>query len=269
MKLNKIYKEIRKKYESDIKKSLEKDIFSHRYFYRPLSFWPSAVLVRLGFTGNLVTFSKVLILFLSFYLILSGNESYLLAGAILYFFFVVLDFCDGNVARYHNNATMFGKMLDGYADNLGQLIFLVVSLYTVYFERNLFAPEIELGLGGFQLLSCFFLVYGVGKIEIFKLENRARGIELFPDTANRKQKSKLRYLKTLRYLQIGIAELNPIVLILAILFGYPSCFILFGAVFYAIPAMAESMFWLAWAYKNLNFERHAHPRKTGPKESQL
>jgi len=75
---------------------------------------------------NILTLSRILLLPLLLFMILSSSYQLNLYSVILFIFVSFTDFLDGLIARYHGSTSEFGKMLDPIADKL-----LVVGVLTV------------------------------------------------------------------------------------------------------------------------------------------
>src|SRR4051794_26373369 len=93
-----------------------------RYLYRPISFPLTVPFAMAGISANQVTISAVFVFAIAAYGLASGDPALMLAGAMIYLFFMIMDFVDGNLARVFRNATVFGKLLDGFVDALATLI---------------------------------------------------------------------------------------------------------------------------------------------------
>jgi hypothetical protein len=99
------------------------------YIIRPLSFLIAPLFTLFRVSANAVTISRFFMSFILFYFIVSDNHQndHLFFYAVLYHIIVILDFVDGNLARYYNSKSYIGKMFDGWVDSIIQ-IFLFVSI---------------------------------------------------------------------------------------------------------------------------------------------
>lgn len=100
--------------------------FLVRYFFIPLA-WPITwMFVNIGITPNQVTFFRVPILIIVFFLI---TFNYLILGYCLFYFSFVLDCVDGQICRVADKASVFGKFFDGWVDTIYDLAFsLIIAL---------------------------------------------------------------------------------------------------------------------------------------------
>lgn len=87
--------------------------------YRPLSFYTTAVFIRLGFSPNAVTCLRYVAIAAECSFFVIGTYGCMIAGSICHVCHYHLDMVDGNIARYTARPTRFGALLDGMADRLG------------------------------------------------------------------------------------------------------------------------------------------------------
>jgi phosphatidylglycerophosphate synthase len=118
-----VYRELLRTYYGQLKEQKEAPYFLYRYVYRPLSFPVSAVAIRLGASADAMTALNLVVLILAIVALAWGSSSAVLLGAWLYFVYFVMDFADGNVARYHGTSSYFGKLIDGMVDTVSFLVF--------------------------------------------------------------------------------------------------------------------------------------------------
>lgn len=169
MQISQIYQELITSYKNSQKRVFDSEFFFFR-IYRPLSFPITAVFIRLGITANIVTTIGAVALIASMVLLASGA---LIEGALLYLAAYILDFVDGNIARYTRKPSYFGIMIDGLVDTLTFLLFLALAFGNAYHGSPLGSISTELFLGfacsfGFlfrayyQIRSSFVLTKNIG-----------------------------------------------------------------------------------------------------------
>ena len=109
------------------------------YLIRPLSFLFMPLLVRMKTHPNTITISRLLIGLVLFFLIFRGYFEYThyFTIAIIYTFLVILDYVDGNLARYFKLKSFYGKMFDGWIDTSLE-IGLFISIGYFLGEQSLF-----------------------------------------------------------------------------------------------------------------------------------
>jgi phosphatidylglycerophosphate synthase len=142
-----VYRAVLDSYYRQVKEQTERRFVFYRFVYRPLSFPLSALAIRLGVSANAVTLLSLGILAASFVALGFGGGEGLLAGAALYFAYYVLDFADGNIARYHGQPSFFGKLIDGMVDTLSFLIFAFAALGNVRAGLSALPGDAEIFLG--------------------------------------------------------------------------------------------------------------------------
>ncbi len=112
---------------SDVRRSQRLDgvtlplIFN--YITRPTA-WPFTVaFARLGFGPNGATAFRILVTLLAFAAFLVPNPISFWVGCGLFYFALVLDHVDGQLARLQDRASYFGKFFDGLIDSLAEVPF--------------------------------------------------------------------------------------------------------------------------------------------------
>jgi len=88
----------------------------HLFVFRQLSFFLTPFFIMAKFSPNVISSLGLFVGLISTGLIGLGSNDYFSISIFLYLFAIVLDFCDGNVARITNNSTYFGRFLDGVID---------------------------------------------------------------------------------------------------------------------------------------------------------
>ena len=202
-----VHRELVNAYYGSRKNEFDAEHYFFRW-YRPLSFFPSALLIRMGASANAVTGFGAVCLLTAFALLAAGQ---LLAGALLYLFAYVVDFMDGNIARYAARPTAFGKMIDGLVDSLTFLLFVALGYGNVVAAQNLLAPAAEITLGvvaGFVFLlrSYFYL-----RVSLVLAPPKPPGPATVPPS--KPQRSRLLQFGKRTY--FGIISGMPVLLVLA------------------------------------------------------
>lgn len=119
-------REIRRHYTGQ-KAILEKQNygFFFRKIIRPISFYLTPPFLFLGFSANQVTLLSLLTGLIGCGLLISGHYYFMLAGTVFLLSFLMLDFIDGNIARFHGKTNHFGKFLDGVS---GTVIYTLIPI---------------------------------------------------------------------------------------------------------------------------------------------
>lgn len=142
-----VYRDLLRTYYGQLKERKEAPFLLYRYLYRPLSFTPSALAIRLGMSADAMTAMNLLVLIATLAALAFGSTGTMILGAWLYFVYFVLDFADGNVARYHGSSSYFGKLIDGMVDSVSFLTFAAAGWGIARAGGAWFGGELEVFLG--------------------------------------------------------------------------------------------------------------------------
>ncbi len=109
------------------------DGLGDRYVIRALSLRMSSVFCRVGVTPNQITWVNILVGLAACASAVQGSRAGFIAAGALMFLQVVLDSCDGEVARLRYLSSKFGMWLDNTSDDV---------------IDNLFMATLAIGIGG-------------------------------------------------------------------------------------------------------------------------
>lgn len=115
------------------------------FFLRPLSFPVAWVFLRLGFSANQVSYLSVLVSLLAASLMFTGKQAIVVAGAVMFNFWAVLDCVDGNVARVRRQTSKYGA----FADAVGGYVtfaFVLLGAGVAAESGRAYIPEILSGV---------------------------------------------------------------------------------------------------------------------------
>lgn len=127
--LNKIsVNELRSNYRQHQKLEQDKNELMGFYVVRPLSFYPTAFFMNIGLTANQTTWISHIVLLAGCLLLAVGNYLTALGGAVLLNIWLVLDFVDGNIARYENACSRYGEFIDALGAFLAHLSFFAAGI---------------------------------------------------------------------------------------------------------------------------------------------
>lgn len=115
-------------------------------------------------TPNIVTFINMIVI-IPLLCITAWNEKYITV-AILIQVYLFLDILDGNLARYKNLCSTFGKKLDKVSD---------ISYYTIFYA--VLGYKVGLGIPMTILFICVFHLYGI--VATFYIVPRLRKLKNF------------------------------------------------------------------------------------------
>ena len=164
-------KEIRSNYQGHHKSEQDQNELMGYYVIRPLSFYPTAVFMNLGFTANQTTWISIVVLILGCLLFTIGSYFATVAGAVLLNVWVILDFVDGNIARYEQTSSRYGELLDALGAFVAHVAFFAAGIGFYFSGSNRFVsgstwmwesyPAVILILGAIASLAAIWvrLVY--------------------------------------------------------------------------------------------------------------
>ena len=129
-------------------KSPATETYFIRIIYRPLSNVITPAFLNLGCSPNFLTTLRTALTILCFAWVILLHD-FIECAAFLFATLIVLDCVDGNIARIKNQATYFGKFIDGLADCF--LILPLPAVISVSYYLNKSQNEALLAIGGQHL----------------------------------------------------------------------------------------------------------------------
>jgi len=144
MTLLSIYRDVLGSYYGQPKQQKERRFVFYHVLYRPLSFPLSALAIRVGASADGTTAFGLLVLVAALWALASGA---IVWGALIFFFYYVLDFVDGNIARYHGLQSYFGKLFDGMVNSVSAAVYVAAGWAAARSGDSLLPPDGELVMG--------------------------------------------------------------------------------------------------------------------------
>jgi len=197
--------------------------FMYKNFLRPLSFYITFILLRLGiYKPNHVTIANLVVGLACLIFFGIGTKIFFLLGVSFYALFMLLDLVDGNMARVTDSATYYGKFLDGTVDALIESFLPFSISLGLYFLRYDIFTVIA---GGFTSLLLLFAFLVVNRTALFNrwiaLEERRKGNELEKLNPLKSNRFPLRSvanithdIKIVVFLVAAIIEMNKLLMII-------------------------------------------------------
>lgn len=170
MSLFEIYGNLLGSYRASKKRGLDTEFVLYR-LYRPLSFPLSALLIKLGLSANQVTLLSLVAFLTTTGLFVTGDSLNMTLGALCYALAFILDFADGNIARFHNKPNYFGKLIDGLVDSLTCVLFIAVAFGNTRAGANLMPAHVELAVGVTTALVVLLVQYFRMRVAYFLKES--------------------------------------------------------------------------------------------------
>lgn len=109
----------------------KKDPVLSRFFYRPVSFYCSALATKLGISANTISYFSGVLGIIACLLFLPNNFICKLVGAVLINVWLILDCTDGNIAR-NVKKQPFGEFADGISSYILVALMCIVMGFSVY-----------------------------------------------------------------------------------------------------------------------------------------
>ncbi|WLR91327.1 CDP-alcohol phosphatidyltransferase family protein [Shinella zoogloeoides] len=208
--------------------------------YRWSSFYPTALCIKAGLTANQVTSIGCAMLLAGVFALYSG---WLMTGALLYLAAYVIDFIDGNIARFTKSFSAFGKMIDGLVDSLTFLIFFALAHGMSVSGQGFFDPSVDVLIG--VIVSFVFLFRCYVQIRLTFVRGSLESTAEQP-AASSGRSSRFKFAK--RGL-LAIVSGMPLFLILAVLLNLGSLYNLLYALFFGFLTVVELIHGLRILYK--------------------
>ena len=222
----------------------KKQEFDNEYVFFPVyrwtSFYPTALCIKAGLTANQITAIGCGVLLLAFLALSCG---WLMTGALLYLLAYVLDFIDGNIARFTKSFSAFGKMIDGLVDSLTFLLFFALAHGLTVSGGGLFDPSTETLVGVSGAFIFLFRCYVQIRLTFVRGSmDAASGQVAAPSSRGTRFKLAKRGL-------LAVVSGMPLFLVLALLLDIGSIYNLFYAVFFGFLTVVELLYGLKILYK--------------------
>jgi phosphatidylglycerophosphate synthase len=132
--------DIRSDYKQHHKSEQDKNELMGYYVIRPLSFYPTALFMNRGYTADQTTWISIVALLVGCLFLSIGNYVMSIAGALLLNAWVILDFVDGNIARYKQASSRYGELIDALGAFLAHLVFFAAGIGFYFSGEGLSGP---------------------------------------------------------------------------------------------------------------------------------
>lgn len=236
-----IYREQIKQYQASNCLN-DRESYAIYYIYRPLSFFFSSVLIRTGFTANQVTiFRFFCFIGLVTPLCFAKNINTIYVIMALLFVCEILDFADGNIARYRKTSSLFGKFIDGFFDIFNVLIFLAIPFVSRNQGANYFPFEIELIMANILVITTLMYYFFDLRLNLYlKLVRKTKQLDS-NQSSNGQSRDKVKYIKKIMDTIDG--AFIPVIIMFTILWGASPVLILYF-IFKPIYSLLRIIFYM-------------------------
>jgi len=120
--------ELRSNYREHLKSKQDKNELMGFHIVRPLSFYPTALSMNIGLTANQTTWISLYVLLAGCLLLAVGSYLTAVTGAVLLNVWLILDFVDGNIARYEKSCSRYGEFIDAMGAYIAHLSFFTAGI---------------------------------------------------------------------------------------------------------------------------------------------
>lgn len=148
---------------------------------RPVSYYVAWLFLKLGISANKVTGISIIMGFVGCMLLAFGSYGGLIAGALILNIWALLEYVDGDVARYNNSCSNYGAFVDDLNVALISVIFFIsigIGAFNHYPALSLFVipPFLSINVNGYT----FLILGGLGaSFYLFPSYVGAKFISLF------------------------------------------------------------------------------------------
>ena len=156
MKIPDIYQFMKKNLELD---SGPNSKYAHKYFFRPLSIYIAIPFAFLNIKPNTITYFRAFFVLFLFIFSAFINSKYFVFILLAALFCQILDFVDGNLARFYKTESLYGKFIDGLFDFLIPLVYFYLPILNNQDGVNLLELKFELLITIFVMFSFSFSAF--------------------------------------------------------------------------------------------------------------
>ena len=112
------------------------NIFSSEAMLRVIAWYVTPIFYYLRLSPNSISVIALLTGLYGSLLIFQNGIDYIGYGVIFFILSVIIDHCDGNIARLKNIPTFFGRFMDGLFDIIVIGVFQCSLFYVFVFDNN-------------------------------------------------------------------------------------------------------------------------------------
>jgi phosphatidylglycerophosphate synthase len=210
-----------------------KDPILTRIFYRPLSFIISSLFTFYHVSANAVSIFSVFVGIIGAVFFIFGNYNLAIIGAILVNIWLLLDCCDGNIAR-NVKKQAYGEFFDGLSSYvLVAILFSCIGIYTYNNGGVIFSnSSIIVVILGFSasisdsLMRLVYQKYTNVSNELEKLSVIKSNVDVRTDI------SQVKKFQVRIEAELGIGGILPAVILLSVLFNFTDLILIYASLYY-------------------------------------
>ncbi len=146
------------------------DGFIDRYMNRKFSWLLSRLFIKLGLSPNAITVLSTVVGLTGATCFAVGSYQMGIIGALLFQFAVIIDCCDGEVARLTFAESRLGQALDLVSDNIVHMAVFAGIAWGTYLENPWYYTHLPLLLGALAVASIGFSLWGVNRVKSLRAQ---------------------------------------------------------------------------------------------------
>ena len=173
------------------------------YLFRYISLYATPLFILIRFSPNIVSLLSLFLGILSFFAMVVGDIS---ISILFIFFSIIIDYIDGNLARYLSKTSFFGRFIDGVIDIIVITLFRFGLCYYFFFQFE-----------NINIFIIFFLVFVIVTTPInhFIFDRYSALIRWSNETNNEKNAPYIRFSNNLNgKINLNLVDVNYLILFL-------------------------------------------------------
>ena len=186
------------------------------YIFRYISLYTTPFFILIKLSPNKVSVLSLLFGIFSFFSIAVGNVSF---SILLLFISIIIDYVDGNLARYLSKTSFFGRFIDGVIDIFVITLFRLGLCYYFFFQHD-----------NLNIFFVFFFVLVIASTPInhFIFDRYSALIRWSNESSDHKNLPYIRFSDNINgKINIHLVDFNYLILFLIPFFYKTSEFVIF------------------------------------------
>ncbi len=249
MKINELIKTIK-----DINITEVTTFLSTDTLFRYISFYVTPIFYYLRISPNSITTISLMTGVYGSILIIVYGQDYLQTGILLFFLSIIIDYCDGNIARILNIPTFYGRFLDGFVDTivLGslQIAFILIMMSDNHIYVDILGFNINHNLVFIVLLISLFST----PIQHFIYDRYSSYIRWIKEEHNKKLSPTIKTEISFRFINF----LSDLQILLIVLCAFSSKYIFIYFLINLFSTLLIVSYHLHFSRKNMNIFAETH-----------
>ena len=231
----------------------KKDSFLLKHFYRPISFYLSAILSNIGINANTVSYISAIVAIIGSICFVFGIKWLAIVGAVIINIWLLMDCIDGNIARCVKKQP-FGEFADAISSYI--LVALMPLCLSIYNFKNggLLFPSgdyLILIIGSIAAQSDTLMRLVFQKYRNCEVELINNGIISKTDGKSRKEEDSSSLIVRIE-MELGLAGVLPLIIMICTIFGKLDIVVIYCFIYYFGSCFLSI---LKYVYKAIKFSK--------------